>query len=361
MAKTDSNQYTKPESASTERTFLPDFCNTRVIFLVILIAQLLAFVLTLAGGTSRADFWVYLSLVSLFVQWIALGNILVLCVSRRFLKNLHPAVASISYYALSLSVTLIVTLVAMWFTPSENIQPVMLPALLSSNFLIRNMSISAIVSAVALRYFYVQHQWKSNIQVEARSRIQALQARIRPHFLFNSMNTIASLTHSNPDLAEKAVEDLADLFRASLGHQDQVSLTEELNFTRRYINMEKLRLGKRLNVELKIEEGISLNTKVPALILQPIVENAIYHGVEPLTQGGKVNIDITSTRHDLLFAISNPVGDINIDQKRPGNKMAQDNIKQRLQLAYGDFSKMDIRHAQGFYTVSFNIPIEADT
>ena len=174
------------------------------------------------------------------------------------------------------------------------------------------------------------------------------------------MNTIASLTHSNPETAEKAVEDLADLFRASLGHQDQVSLKEELNFTRRYINMEKLRLGNRLKVELKIEEGISLNTKVPALILQPIVENAIYHGVEPLTKGGTVNIDITSTQHDLHFIISNPVGDINIDQKRPGNKMAQDNIKQRLQLAYGDFSKMEFNHAQGFYTVSFNIPIEAD-
>ena len=125
--------------------------------------------------------------------------------------------------------------------------------------------------------------------------------------------------------------------------------------------MEKLRLGDRLNVELKLQEGISLNTIVPALILQPIVENAIYHGVEPLTKGGTVNIDVTSSRHDLHFAISNPVGDVNIEQKRPGNKMAQENIKQRLQLAYGDFSKMEIRHAQGFYTVSFNIPIEADT
>lgn len=360
MAISESKINSKSESLPTERTFLPDFCNSRAIFFVLLISQLLAIIITLAGGANRTDFWVHLALVSFFVAWIALGNVLVLCVSRRFLQKLHPAVTSISYYVLSLSVTFFLSIIAILFTPSENVQPVMLPALLSSNFLMRNMAISAIVSAVALRYFYVQHQWKSNIQVEARSRIQALQARIRPHFLFNSMNTIASLTHSNPEMAEKAVEDLADLFRASLGHQDKVSLAEELNFTRRYINMEKLRLGKRLNVELKIQEGISLSTKVPALILQPIVENAIYHGVEPLTNGGTVNIDITSTQHDLYFNISNPVGDINIDQKRPGNKMAQDNIRQRLQLAYGDFSKMEIRHAQGFYTVSFNIPIEAD-
>lgn len=351
-----------------EHTFLPDFCNARIIFLAILMAQLLSFILTLAGGVSRPNFWVYLSLVSLFVTFIAIGNILVLCVSRKFLHNLHPATSAITYYTLSLSITLVVSVVAILVTPTEalwaaspeNVQTINLLDILTSDILIRNMAISAIVSAVALRYFYVQHQWRANIQVEAKSRIQALQARIRPHFLFNSMNTIASLTITNPKVAEKAVEDLADLFRASLGHQDKVTLQEELDFTRRYINMEKLRLGDRLTVELKIEEGISLNTKVPALILQPIVENAIYHGVEPLTQGGTVNIDITSTQHDLHLTISNPVGDISIEKKRPGNKMAQENIRQRLQLAYGDFSSMDMRQEQGFYTVSFNIPIEAD-
>jgi len=362
------NQSKTSEADAVEHTFLPDFCNARIIFLAILIAQLLSFVLTLAGGVSRPNFWVYLSLVSLFVTFIAIGNILVLCVSRKFLHKLHPATAAITYYALSLTITLIVSVVsilvtpteALWAASPENVQTLNLLDILASDILIRNMAISAIVSAVALRYFYVQHQWRANIQVEAKSRIQALQARIRPHFLFNSMNTIASLTLTNPPMAEKAVEDLADLFRASLGHQDKVSLQEELNFTRRYINMEKLRLGDRLTVELKIEEGISLKTKVPALILQPIVENAIYHGVEPLTKGGTVNIDITSTQHDLHLTISNPVGDINIDRKRPGNKMAQENIRQRLQLAYGDFSSMDIRHEQGFYKVSFNIPIEAD-
>ncbi len=362
------NQSKTNDADPAAHTFLPDFCNARIIFLAILIAQLLSFVLTLAGGVSRPNFWVYLSLVSLFVTFIAIGNILVLCVSRKFLHTLHPAAAAVTYYALSLSITLIVSVVsilvtpteALWAASPENVQSLNFLDILTSDILIRNMAISAIVSAVALRYFYVQHQWKANIQVEAKSRIQALQARIRPHFLFNSMNTIASLTLTNPKMAEKAVEDLADLFRASLGHQDKVTLQEELNFTRRYINMEKLRLGDRLTIELKIEEGISLNTKVPALILQPIVENSIYHGVEPLTQGGIVNIDITSTQHDLHLTISNPVGDINIDRKRPGNKMAQENIRQRLQLAYGDFSSMDIRHEQGFYKVSFNIPIEAD-
>lgn len=100
------------------------------------------------------------------------------------------------------------------------------------------------------------------------------------------MNTIASLTQTDPVKSEKAVLDLADLFRASLGHQDKVTLREELDFTKRYINIEELRLGDRLKVELHLQDSLSLSTLIPTLILQPLVENAIYHGVEPLTDGG---------------------------------------------------------------------------
>jgi two-component system sensor histidine kinase AlgZ len=225
-------------------------------------------------------------------------------------------------------------------------------------FISRNLAISAIVSAVALRYFYVQHQWKQNIVIEARSRIQALQARIRPHFLFNSMNTIASLTRTNPELAEKAVEDLADLFRASLGHQDMVKLDEELEFTRRYINIEQLRLGDRLSVEWNIEDAVDPDAPVPALILQPLMENAIYHGIEPLPEGGGVKLSIAQNTKQLRFAISNPLPAQRAYQHRSGNKMAQDNIRQRLRLAYGDTGSMNIEKTQDRYTVSFSIPLE---
>ena len=343
---------------SSEPTFLPDFCNARVIFLVILGAILLAIVLSLSSTKSTQEFWINLSLVALFVVWIAFGNILVLCVSRRFLQRLTPLTAAFSCYGLSLLVTLAVSLLALVTTPLETNPATQDTSLLMNNFLLRNMAISAIVSAVALRYFYVQHQWKSNIQTEARSRIQALQARIRPHFLFNSMNTIASLTHTDPDKAEKAVEDLADLFRASMGHQDRVTLREELDFTKRYINIEQLRLGDRLRIQLRLQDSLSLSTLVPALILQPLVENAIYHGVEPLTSGGTVRIEIESTLRDVLFTITNPKPRVR-DPRRPGNKMAQDNIRQRLQLAYGDLSKMKIRETDKDYSISFNIPIEA--
>ena len=354
---TDSSNPAK--ESQVEPGFLPDFCNARVIFLVILGAVLLAIVLSLSATQPNEDFWVNLSMIALFVVWIAFGNILVLCISRNFLHKLQPVVAAFSCYGLSLLVTLGVSILALVTTPQETSPLSQSDSLLLNSFLLRNISISAIVSAVALRYFYVQHQWKSNIQTEARSRIQALQARIRPHFLFNSMNTIASLTHTDAFKAEKAVLDLADLFRASLGHQDKVTLREELDFTKRYINIEELRLGDRLKIELRLQDSLSLSTLVPALILQPLVENAIYHGVEPLTDGGTVRIEIESTVKELLFTITNPKPRER-DPRRSGNKMAQDNIRQRLQLAYGEQTKMKIRETDKNYSVSFNIPIEGN-
>jgi len=164
--KSDTSNQSNSDADAIEHTFLPDFCNARIIFLAILIAQLLSFVLTLAGGVSRPNFWVYLSLVSLFVTFIAIGNILVLCVSRKFLHKLHPAAAACTYYGLSLSITLIVSLVsvlvtpteALWAASPENVQTLGLWDIITSDIIIRNMAISAIVSAVALRYFYVQHQ-----------------------------------------------------------------------------------------------------------------------------------------------------------------------------------------------------------
>ena len=172
------------------------------------------------------------------------------------------------------------------------------------------------------------------------------------------MNTIASLTQTDPVKAEKAVLDLADLFRASLGHQDKVTLREELDFTKRYINIEELRLGDRLKVELHLQDSLSLSTLIPTLILQPLVENAIYHGVEPLTDGGTVRIEIESNARELELTITNPKP-VERDLLRSGNKMEQDNIRQRLQLAHGDQSRMKIRESDENYSVSFHILIEA--
>ena len=146
------------------------------------------------------------------------------------------------------------------------------------------------VTALALRYFYVTHEWRHNVELQAKARVHALQARIRPHFLFNSMNTIAALTRSNPARAEEAVQDLAELFRANLNEKrSQIPLAEEIDVARTYQRMEQLRLGDRLRVDWKVD-SLPTDALVPGLTLQPLLENAIYHGVEPRPDGGVVTV-----------------------------------------------------------------------
>jgi two-component system, LytTR family, sensor histidine kinase AlgZ len=171
------------------------------------------------------------------------------------------------------------------------------------------------------------------------------------------MNTIASPTRTSPELAEKAVEDLADLFRASLSHQDIIDLDEELEFTCRYTNIEELRRDNRLNVEWQIEDDVDPDAKVPTLILQPLMENAIYHGIEPLPAGGVVELCIAQNKGRLQFQISNPLPAKRAYQQRSGNKMVQDNIRQRLKLAYGDNTAMNKKDQRSLYG-QHSIPLE---
>ena len=161
-----------------------------------------------------------------------------------------------------------------------------------------------------MRYLYISSEWRRSIVAEAQSRVSALQALIRPHFLFNSMNTIASLTRSNPARAEEAVEDLADLMRANLGSQkDRTTLKEELEVAAIYQRIEKLRLGDRLRVRWDIET-LPMRALIPSLTIQPLLENAIYHGIEMLPEGGEVHVSGKRDGDSLSIVVSNPVAAI---------------------------------------------------
>ena len=203
----------------------------------------------------------------------------------------------------------------------------------------------------------MQFQWHQQVKTEARARIQALQARIRPHFLFNSMNTIAALTRSEPAMAEAAIEDLSDLFRAALNtSHGQTTLDEELMLARRYLNIEALRLGSRLVVTWDLE-GVPLDVRVPPLILQPLLENAIYHGIEPLPQGGTIRVVGTVDGGSLQFEISNPVPAAARGRQSQGHRIAQENIRQRLQIAFGAGANLDTAVTDDNYTVILRMPL----
>jgi len=200
--------------------FLPDLCGVRALFGVVVIGELLAVILTLVGSGIAADALDRLSLISLFTQWVGLSAAAVLCWSRRWIERLPETGAAIVSYLLILLVVLVVSELAWWVVnPLSGIDPII--TLEHPDFLARSVGVSAIVAALVLRYFYVQHHWKLRTVSEAQARLEALKARIRPHFLFNCMNTIASLTRTDPSAAERAVEDLADLFRASMGEDSQ--------------------------------------------------------------------------------------------------------------------------------------------
>ena len=336
-----------------ERCFLPNFCDVRMVFVVVIIAELLALIITLVSPGVLEDPWGNLGMISLFMQWIALTSAAVLCLVRPWLSRLPNTASAIVSYLLVLLVTGVVSELAFRLMVHSALFP-NITVEHHSVFLLRSLTISTVIAAIVLRYLYIQYQWREQLKTEASARVQALQARIRPHFLFNSLNTIASLTRSAPDMAETAIEDLSDLFRASLDStHDQTTLGEELTIARRYLNIESLRLGDRLSVGWDLDD-LSLETQVPPLILQPLLENAIYHGIEPLPQGGIIHIEGHNEDGNLEIVISNPVA--GTSKRTSGTRIAQENIRQRLQLAFGARADLVTSQSEGVYTVTLKLP-----
>ncbi len=344
-----------PRQHHHPNSFLPDFCGVRMVFVVVLIAELLAIILTLAEANYTHDHFTDLALKSLYAQWIALACIAVLCVMRPWFSTLPDHWAALSSYLVVLGVSLGITELAWWLLHAIPV----LTSLINQNhslFLLRCMGTSAIVGALALRYFYVRHQWRRNIESAAEARIQALQSRIRPHFLFNCMNTIASLTRTQPALAEEAIEDLSDLFRVSL--QDAKSLTtwaRELELCHRYLRIEEHRLGNRLQVNWQVED-VPQELQIPALTLQPLLENAIYHGIETLAEGGCIQISGAREGRNFRISVTNPLPPAGHQNHHDGNQLAQGNIQQRLQAFFGDRGTLQTTVTPDHYIASITIP-----
>jgi two-component system sensor histidine kinase AlgZ len=338
-----------------EPFFIPDFCAPRMVLAVVLIAELVA--LTLALARADAPFLTELARISLFLQWLGLTNAGLLCYSRSRLARLSVPWSSVAVFGLILLNTVVISELALWLGSAFGAAGITELPTEHWPFLLRNAGIAVIVTALLLRYFFVTHQWRKHVRAEAHSRIQALQARIRPHFLFNSMNTIAALTRSDPKRAEEAVEDLADLFRATLrDSHSPLRLKEELELTRIYQRIEALRLGDRLAVTWDVAL-LPMRAFVPGLTVQPLLENAIYHGIEPLEHGGTVSITGRVVGGEVELVVSNPVAQNPIaGEPRTGNRLALDNIRQRLDLAYGGRGSLTVDQQPDRYQVTVRFP-----
>lgn len=346
-------------TAATEPThedthaYLPDFCAAGTLFVIVLVAELVAIVLTLAAHDPQRQFLVELSKTSFFIMWLALLGSAVMCLLRNSLEKTGKTRAFVLSFVVLELVSLALAEGAWQLVSIFGTSTIISDS--HSTFLLRTFAISSIVIALAMRYLYVSSEWRRSIVLEAQSRISALQALIRPHFLFNSMNTIASLTRSNPSQAEEAVEDLSDLLRATMGNpKDHSSLKQELEIAAIYQRIEKLRLGDRLNVRWQLGD-LPMRARLPNLTIQPLLENAIYHGIELLPDGGDVVVNGRRDGKSLEISIANPVADGKAREKI-GNKMAMSNIRQRFQLAYGSRGSVEVDDSGDRFVVTLRFP-----
>jgi two-component system, LytTR family, sensor histidine kinase AlgZ len=190
--------------------------------------------------------------------------------------------------------------------------------------------------------------------VQAAARLAELQSRIRPHFLFNTLNTALTLVRLDPARAEGVLEDLAELFRVALSESgDAVTLHDEVELARRYLAIEQIRFGDRLKVEWDLDAAAA-GARVPPLLLQPLVENAVRHGIEPSDSGGTIRVRTRVALGRAVILISNSVAPA---ASRPGNGMALANVRERLRLMHDVAAQFDTRRENGVFRVQILVPL----
>jgi len=216
----------------------------------------------------------------------------------------------------------------------------------------RSILLTVLTLVLLLTYFHLHGRALSPALSEAR--LQALQARIRPHFLYNSINAVLSLIRQDPRRAEAVLEDLAELFRVVMGDNRELSpISREIELCRQYLELEQLRLGDRLRVAWHIDK-MPPDALMPPLVLQPLIENAVYHGIEPRVEPGEISIDIYTSRNRVHAVLRNPFEERSTHHS--GNKMAIDNIRERLQLHFDAEASLETRIRENVYQVHIVLP-----
>tara|TARA_B100001079_G_scaffold115938_1_gene99667 strand:- start:1711 stop:2763 length:1053 start_codon:yes stop_codon:yes gene_type:complete len=332
---------------------LPDFCTGARIFRVLAVCEAVAIILAL-GSSESADLWQLLFLLSVYLLWIGVCSAAALCLIRRWAYGLSTRQVMVLSYISLLGITFVITEIALLAGPYTGFW-VLLKEASPMAFVLRSLGICGVVAALALRYFWLRASWQARAEAEVRARLEALQARIEPHFLFNTLNSAAALTATAPHAAETALEDLAALLRARLAHEtvEQVALAEEMTLVAAYVRIEKLRLGARLSFTADVDAAAE-QARLPALTIQPLVENAIGHGVARRADGGRVQVIARCTRQTLTVTVINPVADQY--ERGLGHRQAVDNIRDRLELAYGHQASLEFSHDACSFIVTLVVP-----
>jgi two-component system sensor histidine kinase AlgZ len=330
---------------------LPDFRNLGVILRVLLAVNLLALLTVAIRVDELSRLAGEFALMAGRVEFALLVAVVLLYLGTPAMRGLSPLPA----HATVFGVVTLATVAGEWLAAP------------SSGVLVRPLGWAWLATALCLAYF----DWRSRrlSPALAEARLMALTARIRPHFFFNSLNGVLGVIRSEPRRAERALEELADLFRALMQDgRERVSLAEEVELAERYVDLERLRLGERLAVRWVFADAAVadddarealLCARVPSLMLQPLLENAVYHGIEPAADAGEVVVRIARRSAELWIEVDNPVSPTGTHHA--GNRIALDNIRERLMLFHDLEARLEIDESGGRYRVRIRLPFDTET
>ena len=319
---------------------LPNFRNLGILLRILLIVNLCGIGAAVLRAPTLAAAWEELIGISAVLQPLLIVSLLVLVVLSRALQRLPYFLGVAAVIAIVLVLTGLLT-VFMFGSGRETV-----------GVFERYAVLVPLTTGMLLAYFNLRGRALSPALAEAR--LQALQARIRPHFLYNSINAVLSLIRQEPRRAETALEDLADLFRVVMGDNRELSpISREIELCRQYLEIEQLRLGDRLRVAWRVD-NMPRDALVPPLVLQPLLENAVYHGIEPRVEPGEISIDIYAARNQVHAVLRNPYS--HDGTHHGGNKMALNNIRERLQLHFDAEATLETRVGEDTYQVHIIVP-----
>ena len=320
---------------------MPDFRNLGVITRILLLVNAAALAAALVRAQRLGEIATQFTEIAFWIEPVLIASLAAL-------YGASPALGRLRYEAgfgcvIALAMALSAALFALQALVGRPVEPVALAW---------GLAYSLVLAALLLEYFRLRSRAFSPVLAEAR--LQALQARIRPHFLFNSLNAVLGLIRHDPKQAEGALEDLADLFRNLMADNRQmIPMRDEIALCRQYLNLEHLRLGERLQVRWSVDPRAE-DALVPPMLLQPLVENAVYHGIEPGLEVGAIEIRIGLEGDRLRLALSNPYHPEY--QHRQGNRMALANIRERLQLHFDVEASLDTGAEGERYRIDIVIP-----
>lgn len=343
---------TDPMGQQQSSYFFGQIGNWRYLLELFVGGNVLALVLSLAEAQSwQALNFMHLLQYILYINWVLLSFAACVELFHQYFDRMGIKSALITGFLLLQAIVLVTTVslnILIHFGINFHLYD--LTSEIAFKQVGMHLSFGILLGTLCFRYLYLREQWTRQRHSELNSRIQAMQARIQPHFLFNSLNSAISLISIDPDKAEHMLLNLSRLFRASFQELKLVSLQEEIDLCQRYLEIEQIRLGDRLQVEWKLEnKDLYSQVQIPLLTLQPLLENSIFHGVEKILTKSTISVLIEILQNQINIIITNPYSQDHAALKR-GNGIAIENVRQRLKAYYGPTVTFRTYAGKGIFT-----------